>query len=382
MIENNISICFVSNYYNHHQAPLSDEFDKQTAHNYYFIETIPMEQERKNLGWGSEDKPSYVLQSYLNQESMNRCKELIMNADVVIWGSCPFGMIRPRLKAKKLTFAYSERLFKESNIIKVLLRALKHNFKLRLYQKNHYLLCASAYAARDYKKIGLFRNRALMWGYFPCAKTYENIDALISKKEKNSIIWCARFIEWKHPEIAVDLAQYLKEKGYDFKLNMIGTGPLQKNIELDIKSKDLSDNVAVLGAMSPEKVREYMEASEIFIFTSDRNEGWGAVLNEAMNSGCAVVACESVGSVPCMVKDGENGFVFGASDLDTLYEKVTTLISSKQMCRSLGEAAYETVAEHWNAKTAAMRLLVLAESLSNGGDIPYADGICGPAVYK
>ena len=33
-----------------------------------------------------------------------------------------------------------------------------------------------------------------------------------------------------------------------------------------------------------------MEQADIYLFTSDRNEGWGAVANEAMNSACAMVA--------------------------------------------------------------------------------------------
>ena len=32
-----------------------------------------------------------------------------------------------------------------------------------------------------------------------------------------------------------------------------------------------------------------MEKADIFLFTSDRREGWGAVANEAMNSACALV---------------------------------------------------------------------------------------------
>jgi hypothetical protein len=37
--------------------------------------------------------------------------------------------------------------------------------------------------------------------------------------------------------------------------------------------------------MPPEEVRVHMEQSNIYLFTSDFGEGWGAVLNEAMNSG-------------------------------------------------------------------------------------------------
>lgn len=50
--------------------------------------------------------------------------------------------------------------------------------------------------------------------------------------------------------------------------------------------------------MKASEVRSYMEKADIYLFTSDFNEGWGAVLNESMNSGCAVVASHAIGSVP------------------------------------------------------------------------------------
>ncbi len=361
-----MKIVFVSNYFNHHQAPITYEFDKQTNHNFYFIETIPMEQERKKLGWGNESKPDYVLQSYLDADSMESAQQLILNADVVIWGSCPFEMISPRLKMKKLTFAYSERIFKSGNFISKLLRAVKYNFKLRRYQDSHYLLCASGYAAEDYNKIGLFKDKSFKWGYFPETKIYENIDELISSKEKKSILWVARFIDWKHPEIAVNLAKYLKTKGYEFTLNMIGTGPLENDIKANIENNNLSDCVHALGSMSPEKVREHMEKSEIFIFTSDRNEGWGAVLNEAMNSACATVSNKDIGAVPYLVDNSNNGFKYNGNDFEELYSIVESLLNNHDKRCSVGRKAYSYISDRWNAKTAVSNFLLIVNRITIG----------------
>lgn len=64
------------------------------------------------MGWGTTDILPYVLQEY-DPAQRKRCRKLIQEADVVIWGSCPYGLILPRLLAHKLTFCYSERIFKE-----------------------------------------------------------------------------------------------------------------------------------------------------------------------------------------------------------------------------------------------------------------------------
>ena len=73
------------------------------------------------------------------------------------------------------------------------------------------------------------------------------------------IIWCARFIEWKHPEMAVLLAERLHNKGYDFELNMIGSGKLYGKIERMINDKGLSSCVHLLGNYPNEEVLRMME---------------------------------------------------------------------------------------------------------------------------
>ena len=358
-----MKIVFVSNYYNHHQAPFAKEIDRLAHHKFFFIETSPMEDERRKMGWRIEDKPDYVLQSYLDKSSYNRCQKIINDADVVIWGSCPFRMIRPRLRKKKLTFAYSERLFKKRNHgMAYWGRALKYFCRLKLYQKNHYLLCASAYAVGDYAKIGLFYGKALKWGYFPETKTYDLIE-LFEKKRANMrpvIIWVARFIEWKHPEVAVELADKLKQAGYDFDLNMIGTGELEDQITSMINKKWLDDCVHMLGAMQPEEVRSHMEKANIFLFTSDQNEGWGTVLNEAMNSGCAVIANRSIGAVPFLVEHNVNGLTYGGSQ-EELQNCMEQLLNQPERCKRLGTAAYQMIEKEWNAKIAAVRLKKLVD---------------------
>ena len=122
-----------------------------------------------------------------------------------------------------------------------------------------------------------------------------------------------------------------------------------------------------------------MEAASIFLFTSDRNEGWGAVLNESMNSGCAVVACDAIGAVPFLMKDGENGLCYHSGNQNELYEKVKYLLENPQVCRKLGENAYDTMITMWNAEVAAERLVRLVECLQKGEDTPFLHGPCSKA---
>ena len=109
------------------------------------------------------------------------------------------------------------------------------------------------------------------------------------KHPQASILWAGRLIGWKHPDASIELAASLKEKGYFFRMSVIGNGEMEAQLHEMIRRKGVEDCVEMLGAMSPDEVRAHMERADVFLFTSDFNEGWGAVLNESMNSGCAVV---------------------------------------------------------------------------------------------
>lgn len=373
------SIVFLSNYYNHHQSSVAREMN-ELCDDYVFIETGKISAERIKLGWGNEEKPEYVRDYNVHK---NECDEKIRNADVVIFGSAPDEFIEKRLKSGKLTFKYSERFYKTGFPLKKYLRnaaaAWLHHGRFQKYPI--YMLCASAYTSADCAKFGNYKNRCYKWGYFPEIKKYGIIENIINSKNKNSILWAGRFLDWKHSDTAIRTAKKLKENGYTFELNIIGTGAMEQELKKMISDYNLENEVHMLGSMKPKQVREYMEQSQIYLFTSDRNEGWGAVLNESMNSACAVVASHEIGSVPFLLKDGENGLIYKDGDEEDLYRKVKLLLDKPDLCRQYGRKAYQTMADDWNAETAAKRFIELSEAILNGDkktDL-FTDGPCSIA---
>lgn len=361
---------FISNFLTHHQIPFCEQMYKKLNGKFYFISHEPMSKERLSMNWEVERAP-YEIRPYESHEEYLRATQLVQEADIAIISHAPntYLNVKKRLSQNKITFRFSERIFKKKHeTAKNVLRAIKHYVK-NVGCKNLHLLCASAYAAEDYAKIGVLKNRYYKWGYFPEQKLHENIDALISTKKANSIIWVARFIDWKHPEIPVQIAQRLKNNGYDFQLNMIGNGILKSEIESMVQEKGLADCVHLLGSMQPHEVRAHMEESEIFLFTSDRGEGWGAVLNEAMNSGCAAVASNAIGSAPFLIEDGVNGLLYNDGDLDDLYRKTKALLDDKSKRTFMEKAAYRTIAEEWCAENAAERFVQFSERLLSGQNV-------------
>ncbi len=377
-------VALFSNFLNHHQLPLCKAFLEIPGVTFKFVATTPVPEERLNMGYHDMNTSyDFVVRTYENYEQNEEAINIANTYDVVICGNAPLSFLSQRIADNKLSFRYSERIFK-SGYIRLFSpkwfkkKCLQH---IRLRHKNVYMLCASAYTAADMSLIHSYKNRLLKWGYFPEIKIYDNIHDLIEQKNKVEILWASRLIPFKHPEIALSLANYLKNSGIDFHLSIIGNGELWDSLQEKLISSGLESRVSLLGAMSPENVREHMEHASVFIFTSDRNEGWGAVLNESMNSGCAVVASDAIGAVPFLINDGVNGMIYHDGKTIELCKKVEWLLSHEEERNEMGKMAYLTLTESWNAKIAAERLIKLSSELLEGNDNIdiFPEGICSIA---
>lgn len=387
-----MKLVFISNYISHHQKPFCDAMKQKIGKNFIFMETMPMEKERLDMGW-EPIRENYVFRTYESNESEKKAKKIAVDAEIVILGSASDNYIIPRLKTKKLTFKYAERFYKTGLTLRNLPHAAAgawlHHGRFQRYPL--YMLCASAYTPADAAIFHNYVGRTYKWGYFPEVKRYD-VAELMEKKQsaasvgeehsRISILWAGRLIGWKHPEAAVQLAASLKEKGYSFRMSMIGNGKMEMQLHDIIREKGLEDCVEMLGAMPPEEVRRHMEKADIYLFTSDFNEGWGAVLNESMNSGCAVVASHAIGSVPFLIKNGENGLIYENGNQLDLEKQVLRLLEDGAFRKKIAENAYETMINLWNAETAAERFLALTEKLlkNENTDSLFLDGPCSKAA--
>lgn len=351
-------ITFVSNYINHHQLPLCEELLKLSQGSFTFLQTEPMTEERKNMGW--DDSLCSLSFVKLYYEDVEGSKKLIMDSDVVIFGgSEEESLIVPRLEAGKFTIRYSERLYKEGRYKFVSPRGLIRKYKdhTRFNKMPVYLLCAGGYTAGDFSLIHAYKNKMLEFGYFPKVETYDDLNELRRENSKCELMWVSRYIDWKHPYMPVKLAKRLKEEKKDFHLTMVGCGPMLDEVRSFAKESELDDYITFIEKESPDGVRTLMRKADIFMLTSDKGEGWGAVVNEAMNSGCLTIVSHETGAGPVLIDHGKNGLLFKANDDNSLYEQVIKAFTDKEMCKSLGKNAYETMTGLWNAETAASRLM-------------------------
>ena len=381
-----MKIILFSNFINHHQLPLANAFRSIPGVEYTFVATTPFNaSERAAMGYKDENEAyNFILRTYESQAAEQKAHDLAKSADIVLIGSAPDVYMAERLKSGKITFHTSERYFKKGLNWKTFPRyfasALKH---IRPYQHQPlYYLCSSAYTAIDVNTFASFPNRCFKWAYFTEVKSLNPKELFATKKKniKPIILWAGRFLDWKHPDAALRTAAHLKQQECPFEMHLIGGGEMQTKLEDMIARLHLQDVVKLLGFQPPEKVRAHMEQADIFLFTSDFNEGWGAVLNEAMSSGCAVVASHAAGATPFLIRDGINGFLYEYGNETQLFNVTKKLVLNAYLREQFGTQAYQDMNNVWHPQIAAKRLIELHQTLdSRRAHSLFENGPCSPA---
>lgn len=386
-----MKLVFYSDILNHHQAPVADALWELTEHQFCFVE-LKEPIEYKGGGEDYSARP-YLLRSWEGTQAYSQAMELARTADCCVFaGVTALPFQKERLRRNLLSLEMGERWLKygwKSLLSPRLLQWLWAYYSGAWSKKPLYKLCCSAFCAEDHARMGTYKGKCYKWGYFPAMAKEPALSR--DTEEELSIICCARFLGWKHPELPVLLAARLKEKGYRFHLDMYGTGELEPAVKELAAKQNLDDVLHFHGAVPNAAVREAMRNADLFLLTSDRYEGWGVVLNESMMEGCVPLASSSVGSAPYLLKDGENGFVFQApapqssckcpdrKALQSLTAKTEWLLLHPEERKIMGEAARKTIHELWNPRKAAQNLIELIACLQAGKEPGIQEGPCSKA---
>ena len=315
---------------------------------------------------------AHDISSLTSDDQEKQIDEFVNWADVGIVGGVSSAIIDKLLVQDKKVFLFSERFYKKGtwrHLIPTTLKKVRERFR---NNPNFEVLCASAYLPYDLKISG-YKGKTLQWGYFP--QVYADTPNKNSDKTV-SILWAGRLIPWKHPETCILLAERLAKANVDFRLTMVGYGDMKSELQDLIRKKDLSQYVEMKDALPPQEVHRLMCEADIYLATSDYNEGWGVVVNEAMTAGCALVASSAMGSVPYMIKNRDNGFVCDWDDIDGFYNATKLLIENADLRNVISRRAVETMKDDYSPETAADRFCRYFE-----GEV-FTEGVCSTSVFR
>ena len=98
----------------------------------------------------------------------------------------------------------------------------------------------------------------------------------------------------------------------------------------------------IVGGHSEDDLAQAYVDADVFALLS-RHEPWGVVVNEAAASGLPLVLSDRVGAAHDLLRDGENGFLVPADDVDAAAEALRRLASDPDLRRRMGERSRELV---------------------------------------
>lgn len=136
----------------------------------------------------------------------------------------------------------------------------------------------------------------------------------------------AKMRDQKRQDRLVSAALYLKEKGYDFKIQLIGDGPNLEKISTMVKECGVSDKVEVLGLRN--NPYPYVLAADFFVLSSYM-EGYGIVIKEALLLKTKVITTDVVGPRE-ILEDGKYGIIVPNDDESLKYIMEDVLLSKEK----------------------------------------------------
>lgn len=166
-------------------------------------------------------------------------------------------------------------------------------------------------------------------------KRYEQLSRGVIRKELQiaedirTVIWVGNMNSWKGVQYLIEAINIVRYSSSKVRLILLGDGLEKRNLYAKTKDLNLVDFVIFAGAVSNNKVLEYMIASDIFALPS-LTEGFPMVVLEAMGSGLPVVATNIKGMSEIII-DGINGFLVEPENPEQIANRILLLISDDEL---------------------------------------------------
>ncbi|HSU65673.1 MAG TPA: glycosyltransferase, partial [Tepidisphaeraceae bacterium] len=132
-----------------------------------------------------------------------------------------------------------------------------------------------------------------------------------------------------------------------WRLVVVGTGPLEAELDTLAASLGLADRVKRVGFIPHEQTPDYLSALDVLVVPSETQPNWkeqfGRVVIEAMACGTPVVGSDS-GEIPKLIADTGGGLVFKERDPEDLARQLSLLARDPALRARLagsGRAAVE-----------------------------------------
>lgn len=154
----------------------------------------------------------------------------------------------------------------------------------------------------------------------------------------------------------VSVGRLVARKGFDFLIRsvariadprihalIIGGGPEEFPLKALAESLGIANRIHFLGPVSEEKKFQYLSVADLYVLSSI-HEGFGIVLQEAMQAGLPIISTDVGGQVD-LIKHGKNGFLISFGEDGILAQKIYEIFLDKTKRSLMSLSGEEAIKE-------------------------------------
>lgn len=184
--------------------------------------------------------------------------------------------------------------------------------RLLFERKIHFVLAIGELGVRWYERVGFNSSKIFEWAYFvepPKVNGFEVNDA-----PNINLVYVGRLSEEKGVEWLISSLVALETQ--QLELHIVGDGPLREELSKSIPA-NLRSRVVFYGVKRRDEIYDIMRKMDYLVLPSTGKDGWGAVVNEALNVGLPCIVSRNAGA-SCVITDNFLGMVIDPLEENSL----------------------------------------------------------------
>jgi len=199
-------------------------------------------------------------------------------------------------------------------------------------------------------------------------------DRTFNQREKDvpvKIVSIGRLVPTKGHDVLLKACGQLQAKhNIDFELDLIGSGPIDAELQALAASEGISDKVRFRGGLAFEDVLETLEQSDMFclaprLIPGHPPDGIPNVIAEAMALRVPVVSTR-VSAIPELLEHGKTGQLVEVDDVDAFASAISELAQNPTLAKSISDDGFEKVSKLFDQQQNISELIALFEQYVPG----------------
>ncbi|MVO07694.1 glycosyltransferase [Flavobacterium sp. TP390] len=183
------------------------------------------------------------------------------------------------------------------------------------------------------------KNEHIKW-IFSSSLTLQEIKIFEAKRNWNYPFRCCivcRQEKGKGTEIVIEAIHKLKEKGMNFKFDVVGDGSYLETLKQYAIEMQVEEQVHFYGKLNHEEVLKVLQKNDFFIYPT-ASEGFPKVVLEAMSQGLLVITTP-VSVLGQMITESKSGAILEERNAEEVIKKINVLLSDPNNLSLMSENA-------------------------------------------